>query len=51
MAWGYAVFFAERLTGFAVSVILARVLMPDEFGLIAFALVVVSFLDAFATWG
>jgi lipopolysaccharide exporter len=43
--WAYATFGLERLTNFAVSLILARALLPAEFGLIAFALLLVGFAE------
>lgn len=41
--WAYTTFGLERLTNFVVSLILARALLPAEFGLIAFALLIVGF--------
>src|SRR5919109_5612192 len=36
--WGYGSFVAGRLLVFAATVVLARLLQPEQFGLVAFAL-------------
>jgi lipopolysaccharide exporter len=48
---GYGVFVAERVVGLALSLLLARVLAPSEFGIVAFALLLVGFTDAFRDLG
>lgn len=40
-----------RLINFAISVILARMLEPSDFGLVAIALIVVNFLEIFSNLG
>jgi len=42
---------AGQLIKFIVSIILARLLSPNDFGLLAMALVVMNFLDVFKTLG
>ena len=47
----YGVFVAERGVGLAISLILARVLLPAEFGIVAFALLLVGLTDALRDLG
>ena len=49
--WAYGTFAGERFINFAISLVLARVLLPAEFGLIAFALLVITFADIFSDLG
>jgi PST family polysaccharide transporter len=42
---------AKQIIRFGVSIILARLLSPNDFGLLAMALVVMNFLDVFKTLG
>lgn len=49
--WTYASFAGSKLLGFASIVILARLLMPAEFGQVAFALLVISYLDSIGDLG
>jgi PST family polysaccharide transporter len=50
---GYAIvtFLFERGFSLAVMLVLARVLVPSEFGVVAFALVVINYLDALTDLG
>jgi PST family polysaccharide transporter len=45
MGWAYASYVAGRLLVLVVTAILARLLTPDEFGLVALALTFTAFLD------
>src|SRR5262245_20119743 len=51
LLWAYGTFAGERFINFAISLVLARVLVPAEFGLIAVGMLVVTFLDAFSDLG
>lgn len=52
---GFAYKFAERVgaqgINFIVSMLLARLLLPEEYGVIALVTVFISILDAFVTYG
>ena len=50
-AWMIAARWAMRLIGLASTVILARLLAPDDFGVIAIALIVVGLLETVAYAG
>jgi O-antigen/teichoic acid export membrane protein len=43
--WMIALRWAVRLTGLVSTVILARLLMPSDFGIVAMAMIVVSTLE------
>src|SRR5258708_30549952 len=49
--WMIAVRWAIRLTGRVSTVILARLLMPSDFGIVAMAMIVVSTLEIFNQTG
>ena len=49
--WAYGTFAGERLINFAISLVLAHLLMPAEFGLIAFAILVITVADVFSDLG
>ncbi|HRP18487.1 MAG TPA: lipopolysaccharide biosynthesis protein, partial [Ginsengibacter sp.] len=49
--WDYAGNLSSQLISFVISVVLARMLGPEEFGLIALAMVVISMATIFATMG
>lgn len=49
--WDYAGNLSNQLISFVISVILARMLGPEEFGVIALAMVVISMATIFATMG
>lgn len=51
VAWNFAERFSGQLVSFAVSIILARLIAPDIFGVIALVLVFINVLDTFATAG
>ena len=54
-ASGFAYKFAERVgaqgISFLIQIILARILMPEEYGLIALVTVVITICDVFVTYG
>jgi O-antigen/teichoic acid export membrane protein len=50
-AWNYASYYSGRLIGFASLLILARVLSKDDFGVAAFATVIMGLLDEIAGLG
>lgn len=49
--WSYANFALGKLTIFVTTIILARILQPEDFGLIAMALIVVNFLKRIQNLG
>lgn len=49
--WDYAGSLSNQLISFVISVVLARMLGPEEFGVIALAMVVISMATIFATMG
>lgn len=51
MAWAYIVFFASKAVTFIVTAILARLLGVDDFGLLAFAVVLLMFFEATRDFG
>lgn len=54
-ASGFAYKFAERVgakgISFVVSILLARILMPEDYGIIALVTVFITLLDVFVTYG
>lgn len=50
-AWMMSVRFVDRGVGLASTIILARVLVPADFGVVAMAMGVVAFLELFAAFG
>lgn len=51
VAWAYGVFFAGRLFTLVTTAVLARLLLPDEFGLLGYALILLSLIDATQDFG
>ncbi|HEX2086922.1 MAG TPA: oligosaccharide flippase family protein, partial [Solirubrobacteraceae bacterium] len=51
MAWSYASYVGGRVLVLASTVVLARLLTPEDFGLVALALTVMALLEAFADLG
>lgn len=49
--WTYAAFFSGRLLTFITTIILARILGREDFGIAAYALVVINFLDVLNEFG
>lgn len=49
--WTYAAFFSGRLLTFITTIILARILGKEDFGIAAYALVVINFLDVLNEFG
>lgn len=49
--WAFALRIAERLFGFARTVVLARLLAPEDFGLFGLALLALSTLEVFSQTG
>jgi PST family polysaccharide transporter len=45
IAWGYASYVLSKLLIFVSTVILARLLSPESFGVVGFALIVIGYLD------
>lgn len=51
MIWAYAAYWGKRLFSVATTAILARILVPEDFGLIGFALLLLNFVDALRSFG
>ena len=51
MAWKFTERIASQLVSFMVSVILARLLLPEQYGIIAKVMVFISIADVFVTTG
>lgn len=50
-AWSYASFAASKLGTFVAGVILARLLTPAQFGIVAFGLIAIQYLDVLGRFG
>lgn len=46
VAWSYLAFISGRLITFLATIVLARILAPEDFGLMAIALLIIRYLDA-----
>jgi O-antigen/teichoic acid export membrane protein len=51
MLWSYATYFSRRLLTLFATAILTRMLVPEDFGLIAFAVIVMTFIEATRGFG
>src|SRR5262245_4954513 len=51
MIWAYASFFGGRLLNMITTVVLARLLVPAEIGLVGFAIIVLNFIEATRSFG
>ncbi len=51
VAWAYGAFVSEKALALITTIILARILTPDDFGLIAAALLIIGIIDAFRDFG
>lgn len=51
MLWAYGSYFGGRFITLATTALLARLLVPKDFGLIGFSLLVISFVDAAKGFG
>src|SRR2546430_924172 len=51
MIWAYASFFGGRLVTMLTTAILARLLVPQDFGVIGFAVVLLNFVEAARSFG
>jgi O-antigen/teichoic acid export membrane protein len=49
--WAYAAYIGQRLFTLVTTAILARILVPADFGLVSFALLILGFFDAFSGFG
>jgi lipopolysaccharide exporter len=50
-AWGYGAFASEHILNLLSTAILARLLFPEDFGVLAFALLVIAAVDTFRDFG
>jgi O-antigen/teichoic acid export membrane protein len=51
MFWAYAAFWGRRLFSLITTAILARLLVPADFGLIGYALLLLNFVEAIRSFG
>lgn len=51
VAWAYTVFFSARFATLITTAILARILFPEDFGLIGFSLLFLNFVEATRDFG
>lgn len=49
--WGYLSFASGKLLNFAATLVLARLLFPEQFGLVAYCTIVINYLDILNTAG
>ncbi len=49
--WSYIVYFSSRLFTMLSTAVLARLLVPDDFGLISYALLLLNFIEATQDFG
>src|SRR4051794_38174155 len=49
--WNYGVFASSKITAFVSSIVLARLLVPDDFGLLALALLAMTYVDVLNEFG
>ena len=51
MFWAYGSFLGARFLSFTATAILARLIIPEDFGLVALALIAMAFIDIFSGLG
>jgi O-antigen/teichoic acid export membrane protein len=51
MIWAYAAYFGGRLINLITTALLAHFLLPEDFGLIGSALIVITFIEAIRSFG
>jgi PST family polysaccharide transporter len=49
--WAYGSFLSGKLVNFLATLVLARLLVPEQFGVVVFALAVIAYLDAVCDLG
>lgn len=49
--WNYLTFASGKLVVFITTIILVRILLPEDFGLLAMGLIVLNYLDVLANFG
>lgn len=49
--WTYFIYIWQQLLNLVVTAVLARILVPEEFGLVAFALLIITFIDSVRGFG
>ena len=50
-AWAYGAFVSDKGLALITTIVLARVLTPEDFGLLAAALIIITFIEAFRDFG
>lgn len=51
MIWAYGAYMSGRLMTLLSTALLARILLPDDFGLIGFALIILNFVEVVRSFG
>ena len=51
LIWKFGERFLAQIVSFVVSIVLARMLMPEDYGVISLILVFITFADVFVTSG
>ncbi|MDW8298958.1 MAG: lipopolysaccharide biosynthesis protein [Anaerolineae bacterium] len=51
MIWAYSAYLSGRLMTLLSTALLARILLPDDFGVIGFALIVLNFIEVVRSFG
>ncbi|MFQ3536767.1 MAG: lipopolysaccharide biosynthesis protein [Aggregatilineales bacterium] len=51
MLWAYSAYLSGRLVTLLSTALLARILLPDDFGLIGFALIILNFVEVVRSFG
>ena len=51
LIWKFGERFLAQIVSFIVSIVLARMLMPEDYGVISLILVFITFADVFVTSG
>src|SRR5690349_17847784 len=51
MLWAYAAFFGGRMVTLLSTAILARLLVPEDFGIIGFAAIMLNFIESTRSMG
>ncbi len=51
MIWAYASFFGGRLLNWITTIVLARLLVPAEIGIVGFAIIILNFIESARSFG
>ncbi len=51
VGWKFAEQFSSQIVSFVISIVLARILMPEDYGLVAMLLVFIAIANVFVDYG